>query len=85
MSPSESRDLSPVDALEEVRLRRLTRPERAKAIREAAGVSQAAVARSLGVHRQTIAKWEGGDRHPQRNLLRRYADLLHKLEAAAGK
>src|SRR5437870_3935531 len=74
-----------LDALEEVRLRRLVRPERAKAIRIAAGVSQAAVARSLGVHPQTLIKWEHGERHPRGDRLRAYAELLDRLERASGK
>lgn len=71
-----------MDVVEEVRLRRLVRPERARAIRVAAAVSQQAVARSLGVHRQTIARWESGERRPSGDLLRRYADLLERLERA---
>lgn len=74
-----------MDALEEARLRRLVRPERARAVRNAAGVSQTAVARSLGVHPQTVTKWERGERHPQGDLLRRYAELLDRLEKAAAK
>lgn len=49
----------------------------------AAGVSQEAVARSLGVYRQTIARWEAGERHPTGELLRRYAALIEELEQAA--
>jgi DNA-binding transcriptional regulator YiaG len=80
-----ARQFKPVDALEEIRLRRLVQPERAKAIRIAAGVSQAAVARSLGVHPQTVTKWERGERRVDAAHLRDYADLLERLERASGK
>jgi transcriptional regulator with XRE-family HTH domain len=73
-----------VDAVEEARLRRQTRPERARAIRLAAGVSQESVARTLGVNRESIARWETGERRPRGELLSRYAALLAELERAAG-
>ena len=78
-------DFHCVDAVEEARLRRQTRPERARAVRVAAGVSQESIARTLGVNRESIARWESGERRPRGEVLRRYAELLDKLEQAAGK
>lgn len=68
--------------IEQVRLaRRLPAPAIAKAIRQAAGVSQSAVADELAVHRVTVARWESGDRRPQGDLLRRYVELLDALDS----
>jgi DNA-binding XRE family transcriptional regulator len=50
-----------------------------------ARLTQAAVARSLGVNRESVARWEAGTRHPRGEVLRRYAALLEELERVAGK
>jgi transcriptional regulator with XRE-family HTH domain len=66
--------------LDQVRLaRRLPTPAVARAIRESAGVSQAALAEELGVDRVTVARWEGGTRRPRGELLRQYVELLEAI------
>lgn len=70
--------------LEEVRqarrqAHRLPPPHLAKAIREAAGVSQQRLADELGVHRVSVARWELGLRRPRGRLLVAYTDLLDAL------
>jgi transcriptional regulator with XRE-family HTH domain len=68
------------ELLEEVRrARRLPPPALARAIREAAGVSQQRVADELGVHRVSVARWELGRRRPRGQLLVAYNDLLDAL------
>jgi DNA-binding transcriptional regulator YiaG len=61
------------------RARRLPPPPLARAIREAADVSQERMAGELGVHRVTVARWETGRRRPRGKLLSSYAALLEKL------
>lgn len=63
--------------------RRLPPPALAKAVRVAAGVSQARVARELGVTRVTVARWEAGARRPRGLTLHAYVDLLEALREAA--
>lgn len=67
--------------LQQVGYERRFRPERAKAIREAVGVSQQRLADELEVDRVTIARWESGDRTPRPESLVRYLDLLDRLAA----
>lgn len=64
--------------------RALPSPDEARAIREAAGVSKRRLARELGVHEYTLARWERGDFHPASRSLRRYVELLAALKAEAG-
>jgi DNA-binding transcriptional regulator YiaG len=52
-----------------------------RAIRLGAGLSQSDVAEILGVHRETVHRWEAGDRTPRGALLVAYVDLLDKLRA----
>ena len=52
---------------------------RARSIRERARLSQADVARALGVDQPTVARWEAG-RVPRREHAARYADLLWRLD-----
>lgn len=69
--------------LEEVRLSRsLPTPALARAIREAAGVSQTRIAQELGVHRLTVARWEAGSRSPRGAHRVAYAALLNQLREA---
>ncbi|WP_395243382.1 helix-turn-helix domain-containing protein [Agromyces sp. MMS24-K17] len=71
-----------MDVIDEARARRsLPAPALAKAIREAAGVSQSAVARTLGVNRMTISRWEAGFCRPSPEHLNAYSDVLRALEA----
>ena len=66
--------------VDQVRVRfQLPPPGLAKAIRQAAGVSQGAVARELGVHRVTVARWESGERSPRPHHLRGYLALLEDM------
>ncbi|MDQ0576467.1 helix-turn-helix transcriptional regulator [Agromyces albus] len=70
--------------IEEVRIARdLPKPEVARLIRESAGVSQIRLANELGVARNTISRWETGDRRPRGELRLRYAQLLSELRAVA--
>jgi transcriptional regulator with XRE-family HTH domain len=54
----------------------------ARAIREAAGVSQARLAAELGVDRVTVARWELGIRRPRGKRAAVYATLLAQLQEA---
>ena len=58
----------------------LPRPDVARQIREAAGVSQARLAEELGVHELTVARWEAGARTPHGELRRAYGRLLAGLD-----
>lgn len=64
--------------------RRLPPPAIAKAIRDAADVSQQQLADELHVNRVTIARWESGVRTPRGELRLRYVELLEQLREAAG-
>ena len=63
--------------------RRLPSPAVARAIRDAAGVSQQQLADELGVNRVTVARWELGERTPRGELRLRYTDLLDELQEAS--
>lgn len=72
------------DLIAEVRAhQRLPRPADARAIRLTAGVGQTRLAKELGVHRVTVARWELGTRHPRGRLLERYVELLGVLQREA--
>lgn len=71
--------------IDEARARReLPRPALARAIREAAGASQDAIARELGVTRMTICRWEAGTFKPSGDRLIAYATLLRELQQITG-
>lgn len=57
-------------------------PSVARAIRQAAGVSQARVADELGVHWLTVQRWESGEHVPRGELRLRYRRLLNELDEA---
>ena len=59
--------------------RDLPKPAIRRAIREAAGLSRAAVAAELGVTRQAVDNWERGLRTPRPPHLHKYAALLRAL------
>jgi len=59
--------------------RQLPPPELRRAIRRAAGLSQADLARSIGVTRQAISWWESDRRRPRGDLLRTYVAALQML------
>lgn len=68
--------------VEQVRLRRRLPPLlMRKAIREAAGLSQAALAREVGVDRVTVARWEAGRRTPRSRYLEAYVGVLEALRS----
>ena len=62
--------------------RRLPAPSVARLIREAADVSQARLAREIGVDRVTVSRWEAGTRHPRGDTLVAYSDVLVLLRDA---
>ena len=67
--------------LDEVRRRRrIPTPAVARAIRLAAGVSQARIASEVGVHPVTVARWESGARRPSGEVGQRYLQLLDELQ-----
>lgn len=70
----------PSSIAEKMRARRaLPIPAMRRAIRVGAGLSQSDVAEILGVHRETVARWESGDRTPRGTTLIAYVDLLDQL------
>lgn len=69
---------------ERARLRQTLPPARVRrAIREAAGVTQAEAAEALEVSRHTFIHWERGTRQPRREAAERYARLLQALKAGS--
>ena len=75
----------PIGVVEQVRIRRTAPPPAlAKAIRQAAGLSQDALAKELGVSRITVLRWESGERKPRGAAAVRYARLLAELKAVVG-
>jgi transcriptional regulator with XRE-family HTH domain len=72
--------------LEEVRTtKNLPKPARARAVRAAAGVSQARMADELGVHRVTLARWESGKWTPRGDSRVAYAQLIEALRLEIGR
>lgn len=65
-----------------VRTRKLIQTGRARAIRQAAGVSQDLIARRVGVTPSAVNRWELGRREPRPDLARRYLRALEELERA---
>jgi DNA-binding transcriptional regulator YiaG len=59
--------------------RQLPSPDERRAIRQEAGLSQAALARVLGTSRPTVSKYESGDRLPRADLAVRYQRTLERL------
>ncbi|MCX4557964.1 helix-turn-helix domain-containing protein [Streptomyces phaeochromogenes] len=73
---------------EKIRSRRGVRrevplPAECRAIREAAGLTQAEVADAVGVTPQAVALWESGNRTPRGHLLDRYAEALRAMREPA--
>ncbi len=64
--------------------RRLPSPEVRRALRVDAGVSQEDIARAVGVRRETVSKWETGQRTPRGQLLIDYVEALRALQDGAG-
>jgi DNA-binding XRE family transcriptional regulator len=69
--------------VDEVRTTRsLPPPAAARRIRVLAGVTQERMAREVGVHRVTLARWEAGDATPRGASRVQYAELLAELQEA---
>ncbi|MFI7396435.1 telomere-associated protein Tap [Streptomyces tendae] len=80
--PTEDELFSAVDALlEEVAQNDLPTPEERRRLREAAGLSQEQIARSLRSRRETIGNWESGVTEPRPPKRAAYARLLEGLAA----
>lgn len=74
------RNLSPVEAIERIaEARQKVTSGEARRIREAAEVSQAEAAASLGVSRSAVCLWELGNRLPRGDVALRYHALLETL------
>jgi DNA-binding transcriptional regulator YiaG len=61
--------------------RALPPPDGRRQLREAAGVSLAAVGRAVGVSGECVRLWEAGLRFPSGERLGRYVEVLQLLEA----
>lgn len=59
--------------------RQLPSPEKAREIREAAGISGTRLAQAVGVHPNTLCRWEAGTRRPRGALRLAYAAALAEL------
>jgi transcriptional regulator with XRE-family HTH domain len=75
-----------MQGFEEIRLRaraqrELPDPRRAKALRQAAGISLNEMAAVVGVSQRAIVYWESGKRRPRAAQLERYVRVLHLLAA----
>ncbi len=70
------------DLISQVRAaRRVPTPAVARAVRQAAGLSQAQIASALGVDRVTVTRWEAGLRKPRGRVARAYSNLIGRLQA----
>ena len=75
-----------VEAIKNARDRqRLPEPAIRRMIRERAEISQADLARAVGVGRATVARWEAGTRTPGRRVLGRYLEVLNQLVGDANR
>ncbi|MBX4177004.1 telomere-associated protein Tap [Streptomyces geysiriensis] len=78
--PTEDELFSAVDALlEQVAQNDLPAPAERKRLRDAAGLSQAQIAKVLDTRRETVASWESGRNEPRPPQRAAYARLLEKL------
>jgi DNA-binding transcriptional regulator YiaG len=59
--------------------RRAASNGRAKATRQAARISQAEIARAVGVSPACISRWESGTRLPKGEAAQRYAEIIRQL------
>jgi DNA-binding transcriptional regulator YiaG len=66
--------------IESAKMRRaLPHPRACRTLREAAGVSQAAIAAAVGVSRVTVTRWENGSRSPAPRHLTSYLRVVNDL------
>ncbi|WDI23354.1 helix-turn-helix transcriptional regulator (plasmid) [Streptomyces enissocaesilis] len=78
--PTEDELFSAVDALlEQVAQNDLPSPAERRRLRDAAGLSQAQIAKVLDTRRETVASWESGRNEPRPPQRAAYARLLEKL------
>jgi DNA-binding transcriptional regulator YiaG len=61
----------------------LPAPSERRAIREAAGLTQAQVSSAIGVTPQAVALWESGLRTPRGDLLGSYAEAIRAMRESA--
>jgi DNA-binding transcriptional regulator YiaG len=66
-------------------VRALAASGEAKAIREAANIRLAEIARAIGVSFQAVASWESGNRCPTGEHAVRYLDVLWQLRRINGR
>lgn len=67
------------EAVQIARGRQAARSGDAGRIRLAAGLSQAEIARAVGVTASAVSQWEAGNRRPRGDTARRYAHLIDVL------
>jgi DNA-binding XRE family transcriptional regulator len=70
-------------AMQVARLRRLPSPEMRRALRHGAGLSAAQLGEIVGVPRQTICRWELGQRNPSGRHFDNYIEALDALREVA--
>jgi DNA-binding XRE family transcriptional regulator len=62
----------------------LPSPQIRLALRVEAGLTQQDLADTIGVHRETVSRWERGSRTPRGRLLIAYVELLDELRGDGG-
>jgi DNA-binding transcriptional regulator YiaG len=74
--------MTPLDAVEaKIAARRTLPPPRLRRmLREDLGLSQEDIAQVLGVHRETVSRWERGACYPRGRHLVAYVELLQRLK-----
>jgi transcriptional regulator with XRE-family HTH domain len=61
--------------------RDLPPPRLRRILREDLGLSQEDVARAVGVHRESVSRWERGLCYPRGDHLIRYVEILNRLRS----
>ncbi len=57
----------------------------ARSIREGSGLTKGDVARTLGVSRSAVDRWESGERRPRTVIAASYGRLLRDLATSPGR